>query len=77
MTDADHPEDNKTVIPMPFSRRYPTSSQKVKDLGLSDLSRQVEPSGRGAKGHWCSRCRGIWYSYFLEAECPKCGNRHG
>lgn len=70
-------DDEKRVIPMPFSRRYPTSGAVTKDLGLTPLSRQIEATGRGAKGHWCSHCRGIWYSYFLEAECPVCGNRHG
>jgi hypothetical protein len=24
-------------------------------------------------GHWCSRCRGIWYGYLLEVACPVCG----
>ena len=28
-------------------------------------------------GHWCSRCRKIWYGYLLEVACPTCGNRHG
>ena len=66
------------VIPFPQSRVAGRSkSRPAKDLGLTPLSRQVESSGRNAKGHWCSRCRGIWWSYFLESECPVCGNRHG
>jgi hypothetical protein len=65
------------VIPFPFSKVQSGGKKPARDLGLTPLSRQIGSSGRSAKGHWCSRCRGIWYSYFLEAECPACGNRHG
>ena len=70
-------DEGSSVVQMPFSRRYPSKTPDLKDLGLTELSKKVDATGRGAKGHYCSRCRGIWYSYFLEAECPVCGNRHG
>ena len=66
------------VVRFPQSRVSGSSkNRRARDLGLTPLSRQIESSGRSAKGHWCSRCQGIWWSYFLEAECPVCGNRHG
>ena len=65
------------VVRFPQSRARIGPLEPAKDLGLSALSRQVGASTRTAKGHWCSDCKGIWYSYFLESECPVCGNRHG
>jgi Zn finger protein HypA/HybF involved in hydrogenase expression len=47
------------------------------DLGLTPLSKSAPMQARAPLGHWCSFCRGVWYSYFLEAQCPRCGNRHG
>ena len=69
------PASNVTRFPQ--SRTRVGSGKPVKNLGLTALSKQAGSSGRAAMGHWCSRCEGIWYSYFLEAECPVCGNRHG
>ena len=54
------------------NKRHP-----IKELGLTPLARQVDPDGKGTHGHWCSRCRGVWYGRPGEAECPVCGNRHG
>lgn len=65
------------VVPFPQSRVRMGSGKPPRNLGLSKLSREVGSSGRSARGHWCSHCQGIWYSYFLESECPVCGNRHG
>ena len=48
-----------------------------KDLGTTKLARQLGLTDEQTNGHWCSRCRGIWFGYTLEAECPICGNRHG
>jgi hypothetical protein len=71
-------EDPPRVVGFPFSRSgVGRSDAPVRDLGLTPLSRHVGGSGRSPKGHWCSRCQGVWWSYFLEAECPVCGNRHG
>lgn len=70
-------EDDPRVVRFPFSRLRPGGNEPAKDLGLTPLSRQIDATGRSAKGHWCSRCKGIWWSYFLESECPVCGNRHG
>ena len=66
------------VIRFPQSRvPGPGKTRPVKDLGLTPLARQIDPSGRGARGHWCSRCEGVWYSHLLEAACPVCGSRRG
>jgi hypothetical protein len=48
-----------------------------KELGTSQLAARFGIPERQATGHWCSRCRGIWYGYLLEAACPVCGDRHG
>lgn len=69
--------DDPGVLRFPQSRVRMGGGKPPRDLGLSKLSKEVGSSGRSAKGHWCSHCRGIWYSYFLESECPVCGNRHG
>lgn len=47
------------------------------DLGITPLAKQLGLTPEQTNGHWCSRCRGIWFGYTLEAECPVCGNRHG
>ena len=71
-------DDNDRVVRFPQSRVPGTSKNRpAKNLGLTPLARQLDASGSKACGHWCSRCQGIWYGYFLETECPVCGNRHG
>lgn len=70
-------DEDPRVVRFPFSRVRAATGEPAKDLGLTPLSHQINSTGRSAKGHWCSRCRGIWWSYFLESECPVCGNRHG
>lgn len=77
MADEHEPKSSPTIVRFPQSRTRIGPREPAKDLGLSVLSQQVGSSGRSAKGHWCSVCKGIWYSYFLESECPVCGNRHG
>jgi hypothetical protein len=69
-------QDNTNLVSFPFSKSgvSKTSSQS-RNLGLTKLSFDVNPSGAGAKGHWCDVCKGIWYAYFLEVECPVCGRR--
>lgn len=65
------------LLRFPQSRVKPKTSAVQRDLGLTKLSLSVGNSKKNPMGHWCSKCQGIWYSYFLEVECPKCGNRHG
>ncbi|MBL4629545.1 MAG: hypothetical protein JKY00_16200 [Roseicyclus sp.] len=66
----------KSVVPFPFSRSgVAKTRQLARNLGLTELSAKAKRSGRGAKGHWCRSCKGIWYSYFFEVECPVCGRR--
>ncbi len=70
------PGDEKKLVPFPFSRSGLSRTREApRNLGLTEMSAKAERSGRGAKGHWCSNCKGIWYSYFLECECPVCGRR--
>lgn len=65
------------VIRFPHSRVTPAKSEIMRDLGFTPMSQKAADPNRGAMGHWCSRCQGVWYTYFLEVECPKCGNRQG
>jgi uncharacterized Zn finger protein (UPF0148 family) len=41
------------------------------------MARHLNMRESAMTGHWCSRCRGVWFGYALEVECPRCGNRHG
>ena len=76
--DHDEAQVASPVIPFPASRTRPkTSPGKFKELGYSKLSQQVGMIQPNLKGHWCSRCQGIWYGFVGEVECPVCGNRHG
>ena len=65
-----------SIVRFPQSRVAPRGSG-FEDLGLSDLAQWLGGPDRQGTGHWCSRCRGIWYGYLLEVTCPKCGGRHG
>jgi hypothetical protein len=61
-----------------FSRtQTPNTPGGFKDLGITPLARQLGLTLEQTNGHWCSRCRGIWFGYTLEAQCPVCGNRNG
>lgn len=72
------PDDPVRVIRFPQSRvAVGSKCGSVTDLGLTERAKSLDASGRGAHGHWCSRCRGIWYGSPGEVECPVCGNRHG
>lgn len=55
----------------------PTTPGGFKDLGITPLARQLGLTVEQTNGHWCSRCRGIWFGYTLETQCPVCGNRNG
>lgn len=48
-----------------------------RELGSTELARRLGLPDDQLSGHWCSRCAGIWYGCALEAQCPRCGNRHG
>jgi hypothetical protein len=66
------------IIRFPQSRVPVAGARKpFKQLGDSPFSAEFGSPRRQATGHWCSRCRGIWYGYLLEVTCPVCGNRHG
>jgi len=77
-TDENSADDSTpSVIPFPQSKTKPkVSQQKPRELGLSKLAQKLEATA-SLKGHWCSRCHGIWYGYGGECECPVCGNRNG
>ena len=69
-------DEDPALVQFPFSRSGLSKSQQAsKNLGLTELSKAANSTGKGAKGHWCKNCKGIWYSYFFEAECPVCGSR--
>jgi len=64
------------VLRFPLARTRP-GGPAAADLGPSRLARSIGLPRHQLTGHWCSRCRGIWYGYPLEVECPVCGNRRG
>jgi hypothetical protein len=81
MVATDDPEPNEQggeVVRFPQTRVRPAGAgQPFKQLGTSEFAGRFGYPERQATGHWCSRCRGIWYGYLLEVTCPVCGNRHG
>ncbi|MCY4182106.1 MAG: hypothetical protein OXE80_10580 [Gammaproteobacteria bacterium] len=44
---------------------------------MGKLARGIGADKGQIVGHWCGRCRGIWYGLAFEVECPACGNRNG
>ncbi len=79
MSDAEDKSPSRSrLIRFPQSRTRGKSSQSPPaDLGISKMAQQLGGIQPNLKGHWCSRCQGIWYGYVGECECPVCGNRHG
>jgi hypothetical protein len=76
--DSGKAESSAQIVRFPQSRVSPAgSSEPFRELGVSTLSKSLGLPERQATGHWCSRCRGIWFGYLLEVACPACGNRHG
>lgn len=66
------------VVSFPYSRVTP--AYDCEPDGPVTYGALVELIGiplEQTTGHWCSRCRKIWYGYLLEVACPTCGNRHG
>lgn len=75
---TDNNKEQSTLVKFPQSRTKPKGSKAdYKDLGLSKFSKKFGMNQPGLKGHWCSRCKGIWYGFVGECECPQCGNRNG
>ncbi|RWF03274.1 MAG: hypothetical protein EOS81_06905 [Mesorhizobium sp.] len=67
-----------TVLRFPQSRVLPSGhAEPTRYLGLGATAKAIGAPEHQTTGHWCSRCRGIWYGYLLEVACPACGNRHG
>ena len=81
MPDRTGPGDARSpgeVVRFPLSRvRLAGAGKPFNELGESEFSARLGSPRRQATGHWCSRCRGVWYGYLLEVACPVCGNRHG
>lgn len=72
---SEEPE-RSAILPFPGPRTGPAKTPAgARNLGLTPLSQTLGPVAISAKGHWCGRCNGIWYSYFGEARCPVCGGR--
>ncbi|MFM9860687.1 hypothetical protein RUR49_19705 [Pseudoxanthobacter sp. M-2] len=70
--------DGGALVRFPLSRTTPAGSPGgFVDLGTGAMARRLGMRTAGTTGRWCSRCRGIWFGYALEVECPRCGNRHG
>lgn len=78
MASDDAPDKAAEVVRFPQSRTPPKASPGgFTDLGTGALARHLGMRKGQMTGHWCSRCRGVWFGYALEVECPRCGNRHG
>jgi hypothetical protein len=76
--DKDERTNSKKVVRFPISRKPPkTTPGGFKDLGTGAMARHLNMRESAMTGHWCSHCRGVWFGYALEVECPRCGNRHG
>jgi hypothetical protein len=74
----DEADEPGAVVRFPFSRTPPKATPGgFTDLGTGAMARRLGMRRAGMTGHWCSRCRGVWFGYALEVECPRCGNRHG
>jgi hypothetical protein len=66
------------ILRFPLSRTTPSGSAGgFADLGTGAMARRLGMRKSQMTGHWCSRCRGVWFGYAFEVECPQCGNRHG
>lgn len=76
-SDDDAPEDDGEgqVLPFAHARVPPSPTPGARDLGMSQLARQLGLDIEHLTGHWCRRCVGMWFGTALEAECPVCGGR--
>ncbi|MCY4015695.1 MAG: hypothetical protein OXF82_00885 [Gammaproteobacteria bacterium] len=65
------------IARFPHSRVKPATAGGFRELGMGKLARGIGADKGQIVGHWCGRCRGIWYGLAFEVECPACGNRNG
>ena len=78
MPNSDETDDGAAVVAFPFSRVRPKGPLVRPRSSASESWRRRSAYRREQlSGHWCSRCKGIWFGYLLEVECPACGNRNG
>ncbi|NOT46877.1 MAG: hypothetical protein HOP17_03885 [Acidobacteria bacterium] len=70
-------KDERDVRFPPLIPHTDVKGEDFVDLGTTPLAKQLGLSPEQTNGHWCSRCRGIWFGYTLETQCPVCGNRRG
>lgn len=81
--ERDHPADDFDTFRSSLWNTPPefydslTTAVPIRELGTTLLARQLGLADEQVNGHWCSRCRGIWYGCTLEVQCPVCGNRKG
>jgi hypothetical protein len=76
--ESDAPGPSAEVIAFPSARvTPPRGEQTTGAVTYSTFARLLGMPREQTTGHWCSRCRMIWYGYLLEVACPTCGNRHG
>jgi hypothetical protein len=74
----DDDDSGPPILRFPQSRtRPPGGGATPRFLGVGRLAEILGVPREQTTGHWCSRCRGIWFGYLLEVDCPACGNRHG
>lgn len=75
---ADPKDSPANLLRFPQSRTAPPGAGKPPlILGRGAMADAIGAPDRQTTGHWCSRCRGIWFGYLLEVTCPVCGGRHG
>lgn len=78
----DNPRDDTRsgaeVLVFPYSKVKPSGREAgFTNLGMGKMAMEFGVAKEQQSGHWCSRCKGIWFGYLLEVECPCCGNRQG
>lgn len=72
------PAQDASVVRFPQSRVPPPGARDpYRDLGVGRMAKTLGIPKEQMTGHWCSRCKGIWFGYLLEVECPCCGSRNG
>jgi hypothetical protein len=69
-------EDDSVVRFPQFRVPLPGARDPYRDLGIGRMAMTLGIPKEQMTGHWCSRCKGIWFGYLLEVECPRCENRN-
>lgn len=76
--DGEASKEEAHVVKFPASRISPPHTPDgFTNIGIGKMALYLNMRESQMTGHWCSRCRGIWFGYAFEVECPACGNRHG